>query len=182
MIDLDSGDLRKVERLLGRFRNKAQTVLVRALNRATSNMRANIVRKTREEYNIKAKTIRSTFTVKKASRGSLGASIVSKGHKESITSYKVTPKKRVSVSKLVRVAVKKGDAKTLLNSFIINQYDFGVYKRKSDERFPLKQIYGPAVPQILNNKDVRKFVEKEAVKMYNKRIDHEIKRILEGGR
>lgn len=178
---IESKDLKQVKKRLGALKYKAPDVMNRALNRAATNMRSNAVKKTREEYHIKAKTIRATMTIKKSTRASMGAAVLSTGNKEPITSYMVLPKSvaKSSSNKLVQVAVKKDDPKTLFHAFIIQRYGGGVYERRTSDRYPLRQIYGPSVPEILGNEDTRDFVTDEAWKMYEKRVDHEINRLLE---
>lgn len=179
---IDNKDLKRVQKRLGALKHKAPNVISNSLNRAITNLRSNVVKKTREEYFIKAKQIRSTMKIKKSNRSSLGAMVTSEGNKEPITSYKVTPKKPTKIKRHVKVAVKKGDPKTLLDAFIIEKYGNQIFKRYSYDRFPIEQIYGPAIPQILGNEETREFVEKEAWKTYEKRLDHEINRVLEAKR
>lgn len=177
---IESKDVKKVQKRLGVLKHKAPDVISRALNRAATNLKSNVVKKTREEYNIKAKTIRSTIRIERATRTSLSAKVISEGNKEPITSYLVLPRNSTAKKSkaLVRVAVKKGDAKTLLSAFVVSKYG-GVYERENKERFPIKQIYGPSVPQILGNEETEAYVMKEAWNMYKRRVDHEINRLLE---
>lgn len=178
---IDSKDLKKVRKRLGALKYKAPDVISRAINRAAGNLKSNVVKKTREEYNIKAKTIRATIRVKRSTRSSMGAAVISEGNSEPITSYKTKLPSKGSDGR-IQVSVKKGNVSELLHAFVIEQYDGRVHERLTDSRFPLKMVLGPAVPQIMNNPETRTFVEAEAWKMYEKRLTHEINRLLEARR
>ena len=57
----------------------------------------------------------------------------------------------------------------------------GVYERIGVERFPVRELYGPATPQMMySNEDVLDEIEEKMAETYEKRIDHEILRVLNG--
>jgi len=176
---IDNRDLKKVQKQLGEFKSKTPVVVSRALNRALTTLNKELSQKAREEYHLKAKTIKSTYTIKKANRNSLGASMTSKGKRLPIAEYKVTPRKKTTRKTLVKVAIKKESPKTLLHAFIVERFGNNVFERSSDSRLPIKGLYGPAIPQVLKNKKNAKEAETEAWKTYKKRVDHEVSRILE---
>jgi hypothetical protein len=43
---------------------------------------------------------------------------------------------------------------------------------------PIKRLMGPAVPEMIGNKSVIEWVENEAQKMLNSRVEHELQRTL----
>lgn len=178
---IDGKDLKKVQKRLGALRYKAPAVMNRALNRAITHLKKVVVAKTTEKYNIKPTPINKTLTIKRSTRASMGAGLYSEGTKEPIKKYKVLPRNgpNPKSKRRIQVAVKQEDPKTLFHAFVIQRYGGAVYERKTSNRYPLRQIYGPAVPQILDNPDTRKQAMKEAWKMYEKRLDHEIKYQLE---
>ena len=53
-------------------------------------------------------------------------------------------------------------------------------KRQSKERYPLKGIYGPALPQMFGNETVMNVMQEEGMTMYEKRLYHELERALGG--
>lgn len=179
---IDNGDLRRVQRRLGSLKHKAPQVISNALNRAANNLRTTVSKETRKEYNIKAKTIRNTITIKRSTRTSLGAAVISEGNVEPITSYKVKLVSSDEGSDKIQVSVKKDNVSDLINAFAIERYDNHIHERVGASRFPIRQIFGPAVPQILANPETRKIAESEAWKTYRKRLDHEITRLLEARR
>lgn len=57
----------------------------------------------------------------------------------------------------------------------------GIYERKSDSSYPIKQLYGPSVPRMAENAVVLKTVEDRVNEVINNRMEHELDRILNGG-
>ena len=57
----------------------------------------------------------------------------------------------------------------------------GVYERVGVKRFPVEELYGPATPQMMySNEEVMDEIEDKMAETYEKRIDHEILRVLNG--
>ena len=57
----------------------------------------------------------------------------------------------------------------------------GIYERIGAERFPVRELFGPATPQMMySNEAVTDEMEAKMVETYEKRIDHEILRVLNG--
>ncbi|MCT4543291.1 MAG: phage tail protein [Vallitalea sp.] len=182
MIKVNSLDIAIVEQKLGSFKNKAPTAISRALNRAAANAKTNTSKKVREGYNIKAKTIRETIDVNKANKNKLRSSVKSKGEKVSLSKFKVSPAnpRPTRPPKVLKVSVKKDTGlKEILGAFVANINGNKVFERTTKSRLPIKQLYGPAVPQMLGNEVVRKSIEEEARKTYLTRLEHEINRVLE---
>ena len=55
----------------------------------------------------------------------------------------------------------------------------GVFRRKRRARLPIKQFYGPRVPDILSNKNVRERVLDEARAYMEKRWPHHANRHMQ---
>lgn len=182
MITVDSRTLSDIERQLGQFKNKAPLAISRALNRATANAKTNAAKKAREEYIIKASDVKNTISISKSTRNNLGATVVSKGERLGLHKFKVSPKtpRPKKPPKSLKVSVKKGSAKQLLHAFIADISGTKVFERTSKARLPIRQLYGPAIPQMLGNVSVKDFIEKEAKNTLDKRLDHEVQRILGG--
>lgn len=57
----------------------------------------------------------------------------------------------------------------------------GIYERMGAERFPIQQLYGPATTQMMYaNENVLDAIEEKMAETYEKRIDHDILRVLNG--
>lgn len=85
---------------------------------------------------------------------------------EGISQYSAKQRKRglfVSVKRGNRAKVPRGFS--LHGSFVM---------RKGRERFPLKGIYGPAVPQLFGNPDVMEGMQERGGEVFEARVIHEI--------
>ncbi len=83
----------------------------------------------------------------------------------------------------VTTRVKRESAKEALDhAFVAHMGSHtGVYERLGKHRFPIRQFYGPATPQMMySNENVMDEIEEKVVETYEKRIDHEISRIING--
>jgi hypothetical protein len=57
----------------------------------------------------------------------------------------------------------------------------GVYERKSEKSFPIAEKFGPSTPGMFNaNETVNEAVLELAGKTFDKRIQHELERLLNG--
>lgn len=194
MITIDADTLRDIERRLLDYPKKAPLVISRALNRTAASVKTNASKKVRESYVIKAKDVNATFKVKKASRSNLSASVTSASGSMGLDKFKVRPleARHTKPPKSLKVQVKKsGGAKSLLATFVADVHGLKVFTRESGSRhkkgrggkwseLPIKRLFGPPIPEMVGSKSVRGYVETEAAKVFETRLEHEIKRTLEG--
>lgn len=81
--------------------------------------------------------------------------------------------------------VKRSSAKEVLEHAFKAQMGphTGIYERIGPDRSPVKEFFGPATPQMMSfegDDEVWEEVEGKMVETYEKRIDHEIMRLLNG--
>lgn len=84
--------------------------------------------------------------------------------------------------KVVAQVKRANTAKELDRAFIaqINSHR-GVFMRQGPERLPIVELFGPATPQMMySNENVSDEIEEKMLETFDKRIDHEITRILNG--
>lgn len=184
MITISAFKFKEVEQELGEYKSKAPVALSRAINRAASNAKTNASKKVREKYNIKAKDVNSTLKITNANKGSLMAIVKSTGERIPLIKFKVSPAtpRAKNPPKVLQVEVKKGGLKSLVGAFVANVNGNKVFKRTTSARLPIQQLYGPAVPQMLGTYSLKDFIENEATKVFDQRLDHEIQRILGGNK
>ncbi len=179
MIEFNVTQIERAERLLGEIPGALPKAQASAINRSLITARAEIVRAVRKEYVIKAEDVRSTIRVTNASAASPMGQIKSMGGPIPLVKFDA------SKDNPVRARVKKNGAKKpIKHAFrqtMGNGYQ-GLWIRAGKARYPLKQLYGPSIPQMIGNENVIKSVEEKAIETLDKRIDHEINRILEAGR
>lgn len=192
MIYISNRDVHVVGQRLGEYSRKAPTVIMRALNRAAESAKTEVARQATGNYHVKVSETKKTMTITKASRGTLRATVASKATRRELIAFKVSPKKPrpEKPPKVVKVAVKKeGGLKKLLGAFVQVGTSSGkphVLRRTTAKRYPIHIKYGPSVPEMiganLSNRQFKWFLEDKVKETYERRLDHEIARIIEGGR
>lgn len=182
MVQVNKSDVAKVRQQLGKYAHKAPEVISRALNRAAEATRTQAVRATAKRYYLKSKDIRDKTITYKASKSVLLARVISKDHKMPLERFRISPNKpRPTNPPVLRVGIKRdGGLKKFPGAFVIP--NLKIYERVGKSRYPIKRIYGPAVPQLIGGEKIRAQVEIESIKVYEQRLDHEIKRVLEAGK
>lgn len=182
-----------VEKRLGNMKAKAPQVLSRAMNRAITNSKKNMAKETSSKYFITSGEVRKTVKVLKASSSRLKAAAISSGEGIALSKFKVNPGSPVRYRgksrspKVYKAGVEKsGGVKALDKNpkafiAIMKSGHKGVFERTSEESLPLKQLYGPSVPQMVKNDKVMKVVNDEANATLQKRLDVEIQNVLRRG-
>ena len=182
---VDAKEFRKVELQLRDQQKQAGAVIARALNRAATAAKTAAVKEVRQGYYVKAKDVNKTIKIYRASRSKLGAVVVSKDSKLPLDKFRFSPRTRPKRPPKggIKVAVKKTGLKTLPHAFLVN-HDTGtqIWQRVGKDRLPIRRLMGPAVPQMLGADRVQKAFYERGREMYEQRLDHEIKRLLEGGK
>ena len=56
----------------------------------------------------------------------------------------------------------------------------GIFERVGPSRTPIRELYGPSTPQMMQNSEVLDKVEEKVVETYKNRMDHEIMRLFYG--
>jgi len=175
--------LDRIDRLIERAPRQMPKVMARAINRAIETTRTEASRKIRETYYIKAKDIKASLTLKKASAGDLTARITSRGSTIPLTKFKVKPQKPQPKRRLVVVArVKKGAGGPISGAFVAQMRSghIGVFNRVAGPRLPITQRFGPAVPQMLGGREVITHVQEKTTERLMGRLEHEVGRVLGG--
>ena len=140
-----------------------------AAKRAMIAARAAGSRRIRQIYTIKARDINSRITVH-GTEG--GAEMRIKGPMEGVKKYRGNLKRQG-----VFAMIKKGNSVRIPRSFSMNDR---FLMREGPARYPVKGIYGPAVPQLFGNPEVVQVMEERGQEMFARRLEHEIMRRLGG--
>ena len=172
--------IQKAERLLAGIPGGIEKAMYRSMNRALQEGRTVATREATKLYTAKARDIRSTFKIHRASGSSLDAELVSIGANLPLSKYSHKPQTDTTGAKRkqVRVGVKKsGGLKSLGQGFIWNGK---VMQRVGSSRLPVAQKYGLAVPSILDNPQIVEAVTEKMGDAMERRMEHETLRLLEG--
>ena len=89
-----------------------------------------------------------------------------------------------SSGRVVTQVKRNGAAETLNHAFKAQMGPhIGIYERTGAGRWPVKELYGPATPQMMySNEAVMDAVEEKMADTYNRRIEHEVDALLNGWR
>ncbi len=179
VVSVDAQMVEEVQRKLGQFSNKAPNAISSALNRAVTNVTSNVSKEVRKQYHIKAGDVKSTLNTRKASTSKLQAEVRSKGELIPLDRFKVSPRTvQPKRKKQLKIAVKKDGFKKILGAFIADLSGVKVFKRQGKDRLPINRLFGPSVPQMLRNEGIVENINEEAKNTFERRLDHEINRIL----
>ena len=82
------------------------------------------------------------------------------------------------------VRVKKTSPRTVLKHAFAAEMKsghLGLFERETDDRLPIRQFFGPSTPQMMDaNEEVSKEIGENVRETFDKRLDHEVTRILNG--
>lgn len=83
---------------------------------------------------------------------------------------------------LVQTQVKRnGGAATLEHAFVASIFGpVAVFERVGSPRFPVEQKYGPSTGHMMQNEEVIQNMDEVIRETYEKRIEHEILRVMNG--
>ena len=168
MIEITSEQMDRIHLLLGGLKNAPRNAIYNVLNRAVGTVKSTSSKAVRETYKIKHGDLTSNrnIGITKAGPSRLEASI--------------TPKQ--PQRKAVSASVLDGGGKShLIHAYVANLgYGVGVFERETSARESSKQLFGPSTAHMVENGNVLKNVQAAAMDTIDKRVEHEISRILSG--
>ncbi len=195
MIEVRVGacSIEEVQQRLGALGGKAPSVIANAINRTTTNIKKTMAQETAQRYNIASGEVKKTVTISRATRANLQGAAISKASPIALSKFKVSPDRKVTYSngrpspKVYKVSVEKGPASKPLDAdpkafiAVMKSGHKGLFRRLSGARFPIRQFFGPSVPQMIRNEGSLERIRQEAESTLQKRIDAEIENILRKG-
>ena len=182
MITLDVKQIKEVEAALSHIPGAIPKAVAMVLNRATETVKTEAARKVRATYVVKNSDILSTMKITKAFPSSLIARVTSTSGSMPLIKFKVTPNvPQPQRTKPIIVRVKKSGGGPVTRAFVaqMGSGHLGVYMRAGKARSPIEQLYGPSIPAMIGARSVTEWAEQKALEVIDKRLDHEINRILE---
>lgn len=165
-------------------RDMQQQAAARALNKMADQAKTAAAREVRSAgYNLKASVIKAQMRVKRATPGQLTASVVASGRPIPLIQYGAR-----QTGRGVSVSVQKG-RKVIAGAFIATMRSghVGVYVRESGGKhvkvkkggkaswheLPIRQLFGPSVPDALANKAVQDALQTLVAEKLPRLIEHE---------
>lgn len=179
VLEKNESDMKKATRLLSGCSEAIPSVFSNAMNRAAEQGRTAAIRCVTKEYTVKARTVRETMNIKKASKDDLKTELTSRGSRLPLRDFRHSPSTGDTTGsnrKQIRVAVKRGSMRPLENAFV---YRGRIFQRLGSARLPVEQKFSNAVPVMLNNENVVKEVTETMENAMSRRLDYEVKRTLD---
>lgn len=183
MIEITSEQVERIHLLLGDIKGAPQKAIYNVLNRAVGTVKTTASKEVRKTYKIKHGDLTANQNIKivRAGPSRLEAAISFGGNLIPLIKFNVTPKqpqrRKVSASVL-----NSGGKSQLIHAYVadLGRYGVGVFERETPARDSSKQLYGPSTAHMIENDSVLKNIQSAAMDTIDKRVEHEISRILNG--
>lgn len=181
MVQIRVDHAEELERLFSRTPKEAKIILWRSINRAATAARTRASVSIRSRYIVKATDIKRRIKIRKATANNLSAQIRASGPVTSLMKFDVTPKFPDVMP--VRARVLKGSSRKPIQSGFVTRTKNGhinVFTRVGQSRYPIQGRYGPSIAQMMGHEDPLKDIQGRAQEILDKRIEHELSRLLRG--
>ena len=183
VVDDAENSIERAQKLLAGIPGGVYKAVGSALSRAASSARSAAKKPVTDQYTLSQSEFSAqTKTINHFQRGGDGTlSIVFgfRGNVIALTRFLTG----ISADGRITTRVKRTGAQEALDNAFYAQMGghTGVYERLGADRFPVRELYGPATPQMMySNEDIMDAIEEKAASTYAARIDHEIDRVLLG--
>lgn len=178
--------LEQAERYLKSIPNGARIAAARAINRAMLAAKTMTAKAASAEYTVKQKDVIDKIKTSKAMPGSLEARVVTRGYAIPLINYPASPKnpmpgkRKPFKTKIHRRAGFKEVPHGFIQKTKKGPLQF-LMKVHSTDRYPLRVLYGPSIPQMVGSKTVSEAVETRAQDVLGDRFNHEVARLMRQG-
>ena len=182
-VDIAENGMDRVTKLLAGIHGGVHRAVGSALARAAASGKTAAKRAVTEEYALSqseflSQTRNINHIVREAS-GRVSVVFGFRGYVIPLAKFNT----RINSSGRVVTQVKRANtAETLDQAFQAQMGGHrGIYERVGAKRFPVRELYGPSTVQMMHaNERVMDKIEEKMAETYEKNIDHEILRILNG--
>ena len=183
IVDVVEDSLDKATRLLAGINGGVYKAVGSALSRAAATGKTAAKQPVTKEYTIsQSEFLARTRNINHFVRESSGGISVVFGFRGNVIPLMKFNTRVNGSGQIVTQVKRSGSAETLIRAFSAQMGGHkGIYERVGVKRFPVEELYGPATPQMMySNEEVTDEIERKVADTYEKRIDHEILRILNG--
>ena len=198
MIEITSDEMERAAALLADIPKGAERVFANAMNRGLSRIKTKAVSQIKKVYAVDDKALQDTtkIEVKRANTGNLVGHVSFSGTKIPLYKFNVTPKEPGAGGPVKAGVMKSGSMTTFKDAFIAQMPNGhkGIFERigiqgiksrtskykASEHTEKISEIMGLSAAQMAGNDSNIEILEKETQELVNKRIIHEMDRILNG--
>ncbi len=196
-------DVREIEQRLGMLSSQAEKVMARASNRAATTAKTVARKETTRRYFVEKAEFDRSMKVIRATWKYPFARVISRAYRKNLIEYKVSPDEPVELDDNKHRTPEAYYASVLQSgggylaaeerrpfvAVMSNGYK-GVFRRKAKgsdgnhkrrtKNTPIEGVYGPSVPDLIAYHGTMEKVHEAAEKTMEKRLEHEISRVLDG--
>lgn len=137
-------------------------VLARSINKTLRGITTDLSKSVPRSYNVRKKDVMRSFSTRQAAIGNLEARAISTGRPRPLSAFGLSPaspggSRRKGFSVKVRNQRKRIGTPFFvagMEAGHIGTVHIGIYRRMTRERYPVKQAYGPSIPQMVGSPDV----------------------------
>lgn len=174
----DVTQILRAKQLLAHIPKGLQQALKFAGKRTLEMMRTDAVQAVTREYIIKAGKVRKTIKIRS---NQMGGMFMSSGRRLNLADFRLTPKK-IPVRHGLKAQVKRDSGGEVIpRGFLIPGRNSGkllAFHRIGRARMDIEALTRPAVPQMLENEEVKQELLSEAEKNFDARLRYEVMRQL----
>lgn len=183
--DVGDGTIDRATKLLAGIARGAERAIGSAAKRAATSGEAFAARAVREAYYVKASDFKKYTKSKKrvvTDKSGTTLDIEFSGYHIPLINFST----RVGKDGRIHTQVKRESSKSVLdNAFAqtVGRGHTGVFERVGDERFPIKELFGPSTPQMMSyNDDLEQEIGDHIRDTFDSRLEHEVLALLNGWR
>lgn len=174
--------IERASKILAGVKNGAFKAVYWSMKRAGESTKTQAGRYASAQYYINKSKFMDNTRMKTKSQYSQGSGYVNityAGYVLSILDFHTRFSKHGGITS---VQVMRGGSKGKIDkAFVANIWGHtGAYERTTPKRFPLEEKYGPSTAHMMQNPYVIEEMDKNIHEVFERRIDHEITRILNG--
>jgi len=149
-------------------------IATRVLNKLGSQTKTAVSREVRNTYNIKRDRLDSGFYMRRATWENLAVLLRYRGKTPGLQHFDAR-----RTSRGITVKVRKSSGRKVVRDAFMPKRIIGVYKREGKERFPIKRLYGPDVPGMVNTVGIEaaeRVIDEKANKLLAHEFEYEMRK------
>lgn len=177
MIEVTAEQVERVNKLLYQVPGGIQKVLFNSIKRGATTVKTKAAQEAARTYHISAAKFKRSGKFNRSMGSELTAVVSFAGNLIPLIDFSVSYGKNGGVM----ATVKKDGGGAIKSAFVANMgYGSRVFERQGKSRFPVEQKYGPSAAHMIDNDEVKYRIEEKAQQTVDKRIEHELTRLLDG--
>ena len=185
MIQITAEQIERVNLILSSVPKGAEKAISNVIRRANSTVRTEALKGITSVYAISRQNVRAESTIKVRTQqtdGGVVGTVSFAGYKIPLYRFHVSPTLPVQRATVSAAVLNESGRTPFAHAFIAKMKSghTGMFERDGTSRLPITEFMGPSAAQMAGNSVVVEQVEEKAQEVVNKRLEHEITRILNG--